>query len=272
MRFVVDQDYHIHTGLSLCSLDPAQTPARVLQYAVDAGLNDIILTDHHWDETVPKCQPLDFYDRQDYAHIAQSLPLPQKDGIRFRFGCEIDLDKTCTLGMAKEHFDRFAFVIIPTTHLHMDGFTIDVPASFERRAELWVERLDAVLAMDLPFRKIGIAHPTCCLLAGMLAGGVTWQDHIRVLDLLPESTLERQFRRAAELGVGIELNFTLERYTPEELPHILRIYRIAKACGCKFYFGSDAHTPADFLPARDRFERIVDLLELTEDDKFRPAE
>ncbi len=268
MRFVVDQDYHIHSRLSLCSGDPAQTPARILQYAKDAGLTDVILTDHHWDETVPKSSPSDWYDAQDYAHIAQSLPLPQTEGIRFRFGCEIDLDKACTLGMAKAHFDRFALVIIPTTHLHMDGFTIDVPASFERRAELWVERLDAVLDMDLPFRKIGIAHPA---LVG-LSGAHPPHAEVEILDRIPDSALERLFHRAAALGVGVELNFPLETYSPQQLPAVLRIYRIAKACGCKFYFGSDAHTPADFAPIPARFERIVDLLELTEDDKFRPEE
>ena len=48
---------------------------------------------------------------------------------------------------------------------------------------------------------------------------------------------------------------------------VLRPYRIAKACGCKFYCGSDAHTPKDFEMVK-RFERAIDLLQLEEKDKW----
>ena len=47
-----------------------------------------------------------------------------------------------------------------------------------------------------------------------------------------------------------------------------RIYKIAKQCGCKFYFGSDAHHPDALDRAKGIFERAVDLLGLTEDDRF----
>ncbi len=267
LKYKVDHDFHIHSGLSLCSGDPGQTPDRILQYAKENGLKEIVLTDHYWDETVPSCLN-DFYAKQGYAHIAKNLPLPQADGIRFRFGCETDLDKHCTLGLAAGNFDRFDFVIIPTTHLQMEGFTIETPASIARRAELWVERLDAVLKMDLPFYKIGIAHLTFFELAGIVRGDVKWEHHIQTLDMIPDAELYRLFRLNAQKGAGIELNFDPFCYSEAQLPHILRIYRIAKECGCRFYFGSDAHHPADFEKFRERAERIVDLLELTENDKF----
>ena len=38
MRFTVDHDYHIHSTLSSCSNDPAQSTERILQYAKDNGL------------------------------------------------------------------------------------------------------------------------------------------------------------------------------------------------------------------------------------------
>ena len=34
----LDHDLHIHSQLSLCSSDPAQTPARILQYAKENRL------------------------------------------------------------------------------------------------------------------------------------------------------------------------------------------------------------------------------------------
>ena len=260
MRYIFDNDLHIHSGLSLCSGDPTQNPTRILGYAEQNNLKTICLTDHYWDETVPGAENFEFYSRQNYAHIAKALPLPKSDRVEFLFGVETDLDKNLTLGISRENFDKFAFVIIPTTHLHMNGFTCRGDESTEERAKLWVDRFDAVLDMDIPFHKVGIAHLTCSLMN---------RGHCQeTLDLIPDSELDRLFTRAAECGVGIELNFDS---TFKEFPNPgseLRIYRRAKANGCKFYFGSDAHNPAGLDAEKENAERIIDLLGLEETDKF----
>ena len=89
--------------------------------------------------------------------------------------------------------------------------------------------------------------------------------------MLIADDLERLFSKAAKLGCGIELNLFDINFAEidEDALSVLRIYKIAKKCGCKFYFGSDAHNPCDFDHAKVFFERAIDLLELTEDDKFR---
>lgn len=58
------------------------------------------------------------------------------------------------------------------------------------------------------------------------------------------------------------------KFTEEETEVVLRPYRIAKQYGCKFYCGSDAHHPNILDEAKTIFERTVNLLELTEEDKF----
>jgi len=68
--------------------------------------------------------------------------------------------------------------------------------------------------------------------------------------------------------VGIELNFSSLQMSDEEREISLKPYFIAKEEGCKFYFGSDAHTPEGLASARENFENIVTLLDLTEDDKI----
>ena len=268
MKYVVDHDYHIHSQLSSCSRDPEQTPERILRYAKDNGLTKLVLTDHYWDSAVEGAS--NWYKPQDFDHIAQSKPLPEAEGIEFFFGCESDMKQDTVLGLPKERFDDFAFIIIPTTHLHMHGFTIateDV-ADINAHARLWVERMDALLSMDLPFRKMGIAHLACSLLAKGVEGDFENIDKARdaVLDLIPDSEYERVFKKAAEVGVGIELNYYDIRKATEST---LRPFRIAKEQGCKFYLGSDAHHPQDLDPAIKGFERAVELLDLTEDDKFR---
>ena len=70
--------------------------------------------------------------------------------------------------------------------------------------------------------------------------------------------------------MGIELNEYIENYEGEELEVHMNIYRIAKNAGCKFYFGSDAHTPEGLRKAPPRFEKFIDFLDLKEEDKFNP--
>jgi histidinol phosphatase-like PHP family hydrolase len=233
-----------------------------LQYAKENGLNTICLTDHFWDETVDGASG--WYSKQDYGHIEAAKPLPQAEGIRFMFGCETELNASLTLGISEEKYSLFDFIIIPTTHFHMKGYTLSAEeaSSAENRAKAWVKRLDAVLNMSLPFHKVGIAHLTCGLIAP------TREEYLEVLRLIPEDEMRRLFNRAAKLGVGIELNASDMNFAEGEAETVLRIYKIAKECKCKFYLGSDAHCPKNFSNTKEIFERAVNLLGLSEKDKF----
>ena len=262
MRYVFDHDYHIHSFLSDCSNDSAEDTKRILEYAGQNDLKQICLTDHFWDEAVPGAS--EWYKPQNYKHISQALPLPQTEKNRFLFGCETDMDRYMTLGISRERFESFDFVVIPTTHLHMNDLTIaPEDRNVEGRAKCWVNRLEKVLNMQLPFHKIGIAHLVTSLIAPD-----SREEFLAVLRMLPETDMGRLFTKAASLGVGIELNSFDVRCTEKEAETILRPLQIAKQCGCKFYMGSDAHHPADLDEAKAMFERAIDWLELTEDDKF----
>lgn len=263
MKFKIDHDYHIHSQLSSCSRDPEQTPDRILQYAKENGLSRICLTDHYWDSAVDGASQ--WYRPQDFDHIAKAMPLPQDEEVEFLFGCETDMDKLMTVGIPAARFDEFDFIIIPTTHLHMTGFTIsnEDAESNERRAQLWVERLDALLHKSLPFGKIGLAHLVCGLIKRE-----SREEYLNVLSLIPDAEMERLFTMAAELGCGIELNQSDMSFGDDEADVVLRPFRIAKSCGCKFYLGSDAHHPTQFKKSKGVFERAVTLLDLKESDKF----
>ncbi len=264
MKYVFDHDFHIHSELSSCSRDPEQNNERILKYAEDEGLHTIVLADHFWDETVPGASK--WYAPQDFAHISQAKPLPQSKNVRFLFGCETEMDKYMTVGCSRERMEELDFIVIPTTHFHMEGFTLfleqlESPAT---RAKAWVEKFDALLAQDLPFRKIGIAHLTC---------GLIWkgdrEKYVATIDSIPVEDMHRLFAKAAKLGAGIEINPGNMKYSEEEKDILLRPFRIAKEEGCKFYCGSDAHHPASFETARKWIERGAEDLGLTEEDKFK---
>lgn len=261
MKFQIDHDYHIHSFLSSCAKDPAQTPELILQYAKDHGLSRICLTDHYWDSTVPGASR--WYTPQNFDHIAQYRNLPQAEGIQFLFGCETDMDKNGVIGTPPSRYDDFDFIIVPTTHLHMRDFTI--PEAEKNNVEIcarrWVERFDILLNSDLPFYKVGVAHLTCDLI-----NNTSHEATLETLSLIPDTEIERLFTRSAEIGLGIELNYCDMKYIDD--PKILRFYRIAKACGNKFYLGSDAHMPNEF-PSKPCYEHAIDVLGLTEDDKFQ---
>ena len=115
--------------------------------------------------------------------------------------------------------------------------------------------------MNLPFYKMGIAHITCNLMSP------TRKEYLEVLKLIPDSEMERLFKKAAKVGIGIEINASVFTYdNGEELAY--KPYRIAKKCGCKFYLGSDSHEVSHLVRAKKIFERAIDILKLTEDDKF----
>ena len=263
--FPIDHDLHIHTRLSFCSKDPEQTPERILRYAKENGFRQISVTDHFWDEKVEGMERT-WYHGQDFAHVSEALPLPQAEGIRFCFGCETEIDKDLRIGISPERYDAFDFIIVPTTHLHMKGVTIrEEDDPLPRRVSLYVRRFETLLRADLPFRKVGVAHLTCPLVTGKSA----W-DHVDLLNGISDGVFRDLFRETAKLGVGVELNFDFFAYEGARLDAVLRPYRIALECGCKFYFGSDAHHPKKFEKSPANFRATAEALGLTENDRFDP--
>ena len=262
MKFQIDQDLHIHSFLSKCAKDPAQTPESILDGARQAGITSLCLTNHFWDEAVPGAS--NWYSEQNYPHICKDLPLPTADGFSFHFGCETDLNRDLTLGLSKEKQEFFDFIIVPTTHFHMSSNLLaEEKDTVEKRADAYIRRLDALLKMDLPFHKVGLAHPACSLIHKDSREG-----YLDTLSALPEKALTTLFAKSASLGMGIELNAHDMAFAPEEEATVLRLFRIAKKEGCRFYLGSDIHAPTDYVRFKASWERAIDLLGLTEDDKF----
>jgi len=260
-KFSVNHDIHIHSQISGCSADPEQTKENILKYAERNGFDYICVTDHYLDASVILDSP-DWYIEQS-KHISEILPLPQSK-CKFYFGCETELDKSFTVGT--NDYDRFDFVIIPTTHLHMMGLTLTPEDdSIECRRRLYIERLKALMSYDLPFHKIGIAHLTCSLMAPK-----DIHDHAVLLNGITDNELGDCFTEIAKKGAGFEINFVYRKFEGEVLDAKLRVHRIAKECGCKFYLGSDSHHPRDFEGMKENFETIVNVLDLHESDKFNP--
>lgn len=259
MSFVHLEDIHCHSFLSSCSGDPAMTPQLMLQHAEKHAYRMFCLTDHLWDAAIPGSS--DWYAPQDIEHVMKARPLSQGK-VPFFFGCETELPVSGVPALARDHFDLFDFVVIPPNHMHMEGLVrpdgIDTP---QKMARLIEDRLENLLAQDLPFEKIGIAHLNCSL---MFREG----SSIDVAAAMDETRLLRLFEGYAKAGAGIELNGSDFRTLDERTGETLRTFRIAKAAGCKFYCASDAHSPASLNRVPDILPRVIDLLGLTEADRY----
>lgn len=264
MKFQADHDYHIHSYLSPCGGEAGrdQTTAFILEESRKRGCKQICVTDHYWDSAVP--DKWGGYSSLNYDVISQALPLPQAEDCKFLFGCEADMDREYQLTVPPEHYDDFDFIVIAINHMHGSHACDQSLKTVPYIAEQLVKRFDAFLDKDLPFHKVGLAHLTDSLL--FHGPGDPYLD---VLRSISDETWERLFKRMAEKGCGLELNLRLEELTDAKYTEtVLRPYRIAKAQGCKFYIGTDAHTPEGMERAKKRIPLMIDLLELEESDKF----
>ena len=259
MRYIADHDFHIHSTVSLCCHDENQTPKAILNYAKENGYKRICLTNHFWDENVKS--EAEWIDEHDFSHVTSVLPLPKDENVKFLFGCETDMDFNNVVGISKERLDAFDFVIVATTHLHLDGNTVKTKITTpEEAAYHWVDKAENLLQKDLPFHKIGIAHLT--------TGHILKNQTAETLALIPDLSMYSIFNECSRKGVGIELNVKTINMTDKQKEIFLRPYFIAKECGCKFYLGSDSHKTSALACAKENFENVITLLNLEEKHKF----
>ena len=257
MKYLVDHDYHIHTHLSSCCYDKEMTVENVSKVALQHGYKQAIITNHVWDSIIGNAP--EWYLWQNYEHIKQ-----EEKEIRLSnnllFGAEAEFSYEKILTMDKSRFDELEFLIVPLNHLHMkDIIFFGDPDNINDYTNALMDRIDTFSKMDLPWKKIGVAH-------------LTWNFNSKftIEELLSNCDMDifaQAFKRIADNGGGIELNsgcFVQDNPSKKEF----ELYALAKKQGCKFYLGSDAHSLETFKQAPKKFEYIVDYLNLTEDDKF----
>ncbi len=256
----ITHDFHIHTDLSLCA-GPTATLENYLAAADRLGLTKLGFANHFWDAAVPGAN--DFYVPQNFEHVAELLPAlraASRPERKLFFGCECEYDPAghgvaCTEAAA----ERFDFMIVPNSHTHM----MMPPAlyhPYEKHAEFMLTAYEEILTCPVSRYVTAMAHPfeaVCCP-----------YDNGILIDLIPDDRYRRLFDLTAEKGVAVEINLSaMHEKTPEEIARLpqLRLFRLARACGCRFLFGSDAHDDRK----HDSFgnaDLVAGLLDLTEDD------
>ena len=256
--FALNHDLHIHSTLSSCCHDPDMLPTAMATRAKAWGYDTLCLTNHLWDRGVPGTSA--WYAPQDIAHCREALPLPQLEGLRFCFGCEVDFLGGDKLSLLNEHFSQFDLVVVSLSHMHMQGLVrppgIDTP---EQMAELFTTRAEELMTLPLPFPKIGIAH----LNAHHLFREGSAAAVLRCCDI---SRWRRIFQQMAVSGAGVELNAIAFAHARDDLNVHLAFFALARDEGCRFYCASDAHR-LEAMPLSG-LRPVADALGLAESQRY----
>lgn len=261
----INYDIHIHTSLSSCA-ERTATAAGYVEQAKNTGLKLLGFADHLWDSKIPGVSR--WYEPQNVEHVLQlKKELPANgvmDGIQVLFGCETDFTYENKLCLAEENMDLFDFILVPHSHTHMG---VIVPkeqiADSPSHAKYLMSSFMALVNHPLSHRITAIAHP--------FIPGTNHAICDEVQSYIPDSYFREAFQAAKEKGIAIEANGScFINRTPENLKscEYVRIYSIAKECGCKFTYGSDSHGVNNRreLPVVEQF---LEQCGITDDDFLR---
>ena len=235
----VTKDMHVHTNLSACA-DPDATLAKMAEAAEHLGIQTIGIANHVWDHLVPGASG--WYAPQDVEHILkihEEMAYISKP--RILVGCEAEYIGNGILGLTPENATRLDYLLASFTHFHMKGFTISPDITEPKDvAELMMQR--AFELIEHPTMNCGIptgfAHLFCP------CGCSNW---LEIFEHLPSEKFRAFFKRVADkkISVGIHNCHCSEGPIHE---HEVRMFTIAKECGCHFHFESDGHTFKDGDP------------------------
>jgi HisJ family histidinol phosphate phosphatase len=263
---IFDHDFHIHTVYSNDTSKKATVEAYVTK-AKELGLKKLGFAEHFWDDTVPGAFP--FYVPLTFAHVSQlreDIAQFRNQGVELFFGCEVEYDPVHRAPALSEAVaEQFDFVIVPNSHSH-ETMPKEYYDQKHKHAEFILNAFWDILRSPVSRYVTGVAHPF-----SLVRSPYPCDD---LIELVSDSRFADLFGCAAEKGVALEVNvgslmgglhqkgLTLE--TAEE-SQLIRMLRLGKQAGCKFFIGSDAHA-VGHLENHQYADAFADLLGLTQED------
>ncbi len=265
----ITHDFHIHTNLSLCA-QPDADVVGFIKAADENGITKIGFANHFWDDTLKHNYPYtvqnearEWYAIQNFAHIAQIKADLQKvtsDRVTTYFGCEVEYDYPHhSVALTEAIAEQFDFILVPNSHTHMV-----MPLSFykphQRHIDFMIQAYYDILHSPVSRYITAMAHPfeaVCCP-----------YDNRTLIEKISDDEFKRLFSLTAEKDIAVEINTSVYRALDKDrIEHYptMRMFQLAKDCGCRFIFGSDAHDHACY-PTHKNADIIADYLALTDDN------
>lgn len=258
----IRHDFHIHTERSLCAHRDAFAKDYIKK-AKEIGLKKIGFADHFWDEAY---KPLDyfFYEPQNYAHVStilDEIKSADTEGIEVFFGCEAEYSHEHGVGITEECAEKFDFIVVPNSHTHKT-MSAEFSRSYDAHVDFMIRAYYNIINSPVSKYILAMAHP--------FAAVACPYDNNILKRMISDDTHKRLFDATAEKGIAVEINtsgFTKKSYEEILQAEEIRMFKIAKECGCKFTFGSDSHNVhaynSDYIKTCGVF---ADILGLKEED------
>lgn len=232
----INHDFHIHTKLSLCA-DRGAEAKLYIEKARELGLKKIGFANHFWDEKIPANE--EFYEIQNFKHnivLREELKKLDKSGVEVYFGFEGEYHPVYGVAITPEIAEQLDFLIVSNSHTHkiMDPALYE---PYEKHAQFMAKAYNNILDSDISKYVTAIAHPfeaVCC----------PYNRQV-LFNLVSDDTYKALFTKTAEKGIAVEINTSpFGKITEENFENYneLKMFDIAKKEGCKFIFGSDAHS------------------------------
>ena len=163
------------------------------------------------------------------------------------------------MAITEERAEQMDFILVPNSHTHM-MMPKDWYEPYQKHVDFMLQAYEDIINSNVSRYITAMAHP-------FLAVACPYDKSILV-DMITDDQFKRLFDKTAEKGIAFEINVaSMVNNTTEEIEKSsqIRMFKLAKECGCKFIFGSDAHNNT----AHDTYHHadfVAGLLGLTEND------
>ncbi len=256
----INHDFHIHTFLSGCG-DKNATVDGYIENAKSLGLTKLGFANHFWDQNINGAP--DWYKPQNFDNLCKikdDLKRFENENIKLYFGCETEYDYPHrSVALTPNIAEQLDYVLVPNSHTHIT-MPNDFYNPYTKHKDYMTDAYYDIINSDISRYITAIAHP-------FEAVNCPYDNKI-LIEMFTDGEFKRMFSKTAEKGIAIEINVAryekLNRDDIENYP-TMRMFKIAKAMGCKFIFGSDAHRHAAHTYYKNT-DFIANLLELKEND------
>lgn len=253
-------DFHIHTHLSSCA-QPTALLGAYLENAKAYGLSKLGIADHLWDEGVPGAPR--WYLPQNVPHVMQ-IREEAKDldtqRVQFFFGCEAEYcwEGHC-VALTEESAQQMDFILAPNSHTHIT-MPKEYYDDYQKHVDFMLTAFWEIVTGPLAKYVTAVPHP-------FRAVGCPYDLNV-LLRMITDRQYAECFAAARENQVALEINpFRFYGKSREEIANdeMMRLFAAAKAAGCKFIIGTDAHAPMTYNPYI-ALPLIIEVLGLTDDE------
>lgn len=251
-------DLHLHTNLSFCA--PRTTfLSSYLLFCAQEGVQKIGISNHLY---AAKGVEHTLQIRKEIEEARESAP------VQILMGIEAELFFGQEPQLVKEDAVHFDYALLAPSHIfnlihEYEGFDL---STSDKVRQLIIDNFKRACLQDLGI-PTGICHPLYPIAA---------PKQQEILDGMTDEMLAECYTLAAKHDKSIEVHACLYRpsvFMDEEglSPSYIRMLSIAKECGCKFHFGSDAHKPEDFVNVHRLLERGAERAGIREEDLWQVA-